>query len=254
FFLLRERPVARSDRQVWVDAGHSLKLIFASRTLWSAIFLLLLFFIAPGFSTPLLYLEQDRLHFSQLLIGYLDAAGGASAMAGAFIYSVLIRKVSLRRLLTVGIFINAGGALLFYFFKSEGSALDVIIVNGFFGTLGVMPLFDLATRATPRGGEAMGYALMMSVRNLALFASDYFGSWLVEHHLHIAIAGATIIDHPKFSFYQLIWLNAGSTLLALIAVPFLPRAVMNRREGEELNEPGVTGEQISAVEPASGEV
>lgn len=252
-FMLRERPIARRNTRVWVDAGHSLKIIAASRTLWAAVFLLLLFFIAPGFSTPLLYLEQDKLHFSQILIGNLDAAGGASAMAGAFTYSLLIRRFSLRRMLTVGILINAAGALLFYFFRSEGTALAVIIVNAYFGTIGVLPLFDLATRSTPRGGEAMGYALMMSVRNLALFGSDYLGSWLIEHHLHIAIAGITIIDHAKFSFYQLIWLNSGSTLLALTAVPLLPRAVMSRREGEELSEPGITGEQFSAVEPGGGE-
>jgi len=47
----------------------------------------------------------------------------------------------------------------------------------------------------------------------------------------------------------LVWLNAGTTLVCLLLVPFLPRVLMRKREGEDMSEPEVTGEQISAIEP-----
>jgi len=57
---------------------------------------------------------------------------------------------------------------------------------------------------------------MMSVRNAALAVSDIVGSWLIEQH-HV-------------SFFSLVWLNAGTTALVLLAVPFLPRDLIDRRD------------------------
>jgi len=47
----------------------------------------------------------------------------------------------------------------------------------------------------------------------------------------------------------LVWLNAGTTLVCLLLVPFLPSVLMHKREGEDLGDARVTGEQISATEP-----
>ncbi len=45
-------------------------------------------------------------------------------------------------------------------------------------------MMDLAVRATPSGSEGLGFSLMMSVRNLCLFGSDWFGSKLLDaYHL-----------------------------------------------------------------------
>ena len=84
--------------------------------------------------------------------------------------------------------------------------------------LALLPLYDLAARATPRGSEALGYSLMMSVWNFTHAMSDWAGSWMFQHwHLH---------------FHQLVWINAATTILVLFAVPFLPRVLMDWREGQ----------------------
>jgi MFS family permease len=86
-----------------------------------------------------------------------------------------------------------------------------------------LPLFDLAARATPKGSESFGYALLMSVYNIAVFAiSNPIGSWLYEH----PSAGW----HHNLS--RLIWLNTGTSLVALVLVPILPRILVSQREGE----------------------
>ena len=57
---------------------------------------------------------------------------------------------------------------------------------------------------------------MMSVRNGGQALSDIFGSWLIDQH-HV-------------SFFNLVWLNAGTTALILIVIPFLPRILTDRSD------------------------
>jgi hypothetical protein len=49
---------------------------------------------------------------------------------------------------------------------------------------------------------------MMSLRNLAVNGADWVGSWLMQTW--------------HWSFSGLVFINAGTTLLVLFAVPFLP--------------------------------
>src|SRR3954470_22340234 len=49
-------------------------------------------------------------------------------------------------------------------------------------TLAELALMDLAVRATPAGSEGLGFSLMVSVRNLALFGTDWFGSHLLDEY------------------------------------------------------------------------
>ena len=70
---------------------------------------------------------------------------------------------------------------------------------------------DLAARATPKGCEGLGYSLMLSIRNVAIFGADVVGSYLADH---------------KWSFTNLVYLNAGTTAIVLILLPLLPNALM----------------------------
>jgi len=187
-----------------------------SGTLWSAAGLLFLVYIAPGFQTPLYYFQTDTLGLSQEFIGTLGFLSGAFGLVGAFLYGVLCRRVPLRRLLALGIALSALGTLCYLFYRSGTAAALIEGENGLLITLAELALMDLAARATPRGSEGLGFALMMSVRNGALAVSDIFGSWLIERH-HV-------------SFFSLVWLNAGTTALVLLAVPFLPRQLIDRRD------------------------
>jgi BT1 family len=77
---------------------------------------------------------------------------------------------------------------------------------------------DLAARATPRGNEGLGFALMMSVRNGGAALSDIFGSFLIDRHY--------------VTFFNLVWLNAGTTALILFVIPFLPRILVEARDAK----------------------
>ena len=102
--------------------------------------------------------------------------------------------------------------LLYLYYESRNAAIIISAVNGLGGTLGVIPIYDLAARATPRGCEGLGFALMMSLRNVAGNAADWIGSWLMQS-LH-------------WSFPELVFINAGTTLLVLLALPLLPAGLL----------------------------
>jgi hypothetical protein len=217
FFVLTERPVATRDQEVLRHAARQLVTLVRSKTLWAAGGFLALVYISPGFTTPLLYLQTDTLKFSTRYIGLMETIEGASGLIGAAIYGIVCRRFRLRQLLTTAIATNALGTLLYLQYR-PGTAPFIHAIGGFAVICSELALMDLAVRSTPRGCESLGFALMMSARNFALGGSDLVGSWL--------------IDSQGWVFHQLVWLNSGTTALILLFVPFLPRVILNRKDGE----------------------
>ena len=210
---------AGTDRAVWAAARTQLRAIVKSRPMWMTSILLFLVYLAPGLQTPLLYYQQDVLKLDVRFMGVLQLAGGAGVLAGAAVYTWMCRRLPLKLTLMGGIVLNAVAALLYLGYRSATAALVIDTTAGFVVALGTLPLYDLATRATPSGSESFGYALMMSVRNLSLFGiSDVLGS-LLYGRLHLG-------------FERLVWINAASSAAVLLFVPFLPAVLLARREGE----------------------
>jgi hypothetical protein len=198
-------------------ARQQIATLVRSRSAWAASALLFLVFLSPGLQTPLLYYQQDVLRLGPRTMGVLQMLGGAGAMTGAAAYAWACRRVPLRWSLVVGLILGALSALLYLGYRSLGAALVIDGLSGFLGALATLPLYDLAARATPRGTESLAYALLMSVRTIALVGiSDPVGSWLYGR-IHLRLA-------------QLAWVNALSTLAVLLLVPWLPRALLASRE------------------------
>lgn len=216
---LREPPIApRVRSEVLIEAGRQCRTLVRSRTLWAAAGLVALIIAAPGFGTPLLYYQVDVLKFSKADLGVLSLVSGVFGMAGAALYAFCCSRIPLWRLLTISIVVHAVGTLFYLGYRSFPSALAITAIEGVAQTLAILPLYDLAARATPRGSEALGYSVMMSVWNLTAALSDLTGAYLHDKY-HLTIL-------------NLVWLNAGTTALILVAVPFLPAALMLRRDGE----------------------
>jgi MFS family permease len=216
YFYLKEQRAAQNRRSVvFQAAGHQLKTIVRSKNLWLALLFIALFYFSPGFSTPLFYMQTDELHFSKQAIGNLGVFGGASAILAAILYSQLIKRFPIRILLLVSIATSAAGTLLYLFYSSWIRALLIESQNGFFFGLAEITILDLAARATPKGCEGLGYSLMLSIRNIALFGADVVGSYLADH---------------KWPFANLVYLNAGTTAVVLILLPLLPAVLMQSKD------------------------
>ena len=216
WWLLREQAAKQKSNKTWIKAKTQFSWLISSRTMWTAAGLLFLVYIAPGFATPLYYLQTDTLKLSQEFIGTLILLGGLFGIAGSFLYAFLCPKFTLRVLLYLSVAASALGSLGYLFYRSATAATIVESENGLIAAFVTLALMDLAARATPRGSEALGFALMMSVLNVAQSLSDVFGSWLMDQH-HV-------------SFLKLVWLNAGTTAFVLFVIPLLPRPLIERRD------------------------
>ncbi len=218
FIFLREKPVAERDRNVLHNVRHELGTLARTRILWWAIACYGLFYFAPGFGTPLYFYQTDTLKLSQQFIGNLGLFAGATGIIGALIYGYVCRKLPMRQLMIACVVINVVITLLYQFYHSRNSVICIETLNGFGSTIADLAFLDLAARATPRGSEALGYGLMMSMRNAMIGGGDVLGSWLT--------------DTKHVSFSNLVYLNAGTSALVLLIIPVLPRLIMNRRDGD----------------------
>ena len=226
YLLRHEKKETNVDTEVWIRAGMQLKVIMRSKTMWSAAGLLFLVFVAPGFGLVMNYYQSDVLKFSEQQIGNLQAAGGVGGILATALYAYYCRKLQMKHLLIWGILLNALSSLLYLKYNSLGIAYVIDFANGLLGTMGVLPLFDLCARSTPKGCESFGYSLLMSVYNVAIFAvSLRIGSMLWDmktgfwHH----------------NFHALVWLSTITSLIALVLLPILPKDVIRLREGEVIS-------------------
>ncbi len=209
--------LAAAPRSAPTGLAEPLRIIRRSPTMWSAAGLLFLVYLAPGFQTPLLYHQQDVLGFAPRLMGHLMLLGAAGAIAGAASYAWLCHRLPLRTLLIGGIALNTGSTLFYLAYRSAGTAMAITFGAGLLGSIALLPIYDLAARATPRGSESFGYALLMSVQSLTtLGVSDPLG--------------AALYGHFHVPFASLVWINAISTAAVLLFVPFLPRALLAPRD------------------------
>jgi MFS family permease len=216
YIYLKEQRAAQNRRSiVFENAGQQLKTIMGSKSLWIALLFIGLFYFSPGFTTPLFYMQTDELHFSKQAIGNLGVFSGAFAILAAILYSQLIKRFQIRVLLLVAIAASACGTLFYLFYSSWIPAVLIECQNGLFFGLAEIAILDLAARATPKGCEGLGYSLMLSIRNVALFGADVVGSYLADH---------------KWSFASLVYMNAGTTAAVLILLPLLPAALMQSKD------------------------
>jgi MFS family permease len=218
YYRLPEARTARRDTGAAQEAAAQFRTLLRSTTLLSAAGLVCLVGASPGFGTPLFFYQTNVLQFSKPFVGLLGSIGAAFGLMGAWFYFAFCKKLPLRTLLSGSILVHAAGTMTYLAYHTGASALSITALNGITGTLAILPIYDLAVRATPRGSEAIGYSVMMSVWNLTNALSDWSGSWLYSHF--------------GLTFRHLVWLNAGTTALVLLWVPLLPVVLMSSRDGE----------------------
>jgi MFS family permease len=220
WLLLREERRRVDSQQVLANFGLQFSNIATARTLWAAAALTLLVYIAPGFATALFYRQQNELHMTTVDQGYLGLVASMLAAGAPVAYILACRRYSLRTMLSACIGLHGLTVIAYVFYTSVANAYAISALNAFTGTLGEVALMDLAVRATPRGSESLGFALMVSVRNFALFGTDWLGSLM--------------LDNWKLPFADLVYANAATTLIAAPLVFLLPRALVRRKDAEVL--------------------
>lgn len=217
FFLIVGLAVTPTRNPVIFKAQGQLTQILASKPLWLAVVMLFLIYTVPGLYTALTYRQSDELKFSKEYIGTLSSWEAVMGLGAAAVYAATCKRFTLRALLVGSVLANAVATLGYLVYRGD-TALAVHAVTGFVAVASELALMDLAVRSTPKGCEALGFALMMSVRNFGIAMSD--------------VVGSKLIDVYHMTFGQLVVLNAATTATVLLFTPFLPRAILSQREGE----------------------
>ena len=184
-FFLKEKRVHVDSQQLLGEAGNQFRNIFQAKTMWAAAGFSFLFYFAPGIQTALFFRQQNVLHMTTQQQGLMLLLNGVFAVLTATFYGTFAAKRwPLRKLLFW--FILAGGLaqMSYYFYNSIQDAYVIESLWGLGWAAADMALSDLYMRSAPRGSEALGFSLMVSVRNLSLFGADWLGANLMDtYHL-----------------------------------------------------------------------
>lgn len=219
FWMMRERYQPAAGIEAFRRAGHQVRLTLRSRDVWLAAAVAALFYFAPGTQTATFYRQQNLLHLNPQGQGFLIFLNGIFGVAAATLYGLFgARRFTLRTLLMVCLGFGAAANLGYLFYTSVPNARVIESFWGFGFTLAEVAMMHLVVRVTPSGSEALGFALLMAVRNLGLFGADWFGSNLMDHH--------------QVPYDVLVLANGITSALAIPLVLILPRAVVAVRDAQ----------------------
>jgi len=197
-----------------------LRSLFASKSYWFALLATALITIAPGFGTPLTFYQQDFLKLSDPQIGTLTMFNGVGGLLMGLVCVAATKRVSVGRLFVITTILNAVGNLAYMHYSGFRAASFIEPIGGFVSAGTTVAIFTMAGHATPKGVEALGYSLVMAVNNMILGIGDMFGSKLTSDY-HVP-------------FWELVLINCGTTLCALVILPFMPTALKNVKDVTQL--------------------
>ena len=181
WFFLKERRVQVDSVRLLADTGSQFRNIIRAKTMWAAAGFSFLFYFAPGIQTALFYRQQNTLHMSTEQQGLMLFLNGAFAVATATFYGTYAAKRwPLRKLLFWFILAGALAQMCYAFYDTMWEAYIIESVWGLGWAAADMALSDLYMPSAPKGSEALGFSLMVSVRNLSIFGADWLGSRAME--------------------------------------------------------------------------
>ena len=184
--------VVPAENPTIVRAQGQLTQIFGSTTLWLAVFMLFLVYTVPGLNTALYYQQTETLKFEDSFLGFLGSLEGAVGIGTAVVYGVVCKRFTLKQLLVGGV-ATAALTTYGYIFYAQDTAPFIHGSNAMTGVLAELALMDLAVRSTPKGCEALGFSLMMAIRNFGIAMSDVIGTSIMEK-FHVPFSTMVIVN------------------------------------------------------------
>ena len=155
-----------------------LKKIFADKKIIIVGLFIFLYKYSPSFGTPLFFIQRDMFKWGKLWIGALTTIGTIFGIIGALFYYRMSQRINIKKWLFFSVFLGAVTTLSYLYYTPVTAVVYDILYNlmGMFIFLMVM---DFMARSTIKGLEATSFALLCSISNLALVASNLSGALLL---------------------------------------------------------------------------
>ncbi len=196
-----------------------------TRAVLVAALVIFLFRATPGVGQGYSYWAIDRLGFDQHFLGLLAQVSSVLSLAGLLVFrrTIVSRPVSftLGWVMVVGTILYLPNIGLFYGLhdwlgiSARSLALIDTTISAPLGQLTMVPMLVLIARTAPVGGEATMFAIMASLMNLALSASQLFTQYLNQ---------AFGVTQQDYSSLGRLMITVGVVgLVPLLALPLLRR-------------------------------
>jgi MFS family permease len=212
-----------------------LRRVGISRGVAVAAFAIFCFRAVPGAGQGFNYWAIDRLGFDQDFLGILAQVSSMLSLAGLIVF----RKPITHRPVSYTLFwVTIAGAVLYlptiglFYGVNEWFGLSPrtfafidTTISAPLGQLSMVPMLALIARTAPRGAEATMFAIMASLMNLALSASELGTRYLNE------VFGVT--QHDYSGLGRLLIAVGVIGLLPLLALPLLRREEAGPATGDE---------------------
>ena len=195
-----------------------LRSMLNSRGIWLVAIFSLVSSIPHSFGTPLYFYQKNALAFSDVEIGYLTAVAGLGGLLASGLYQFLCRQFPMQWLLVLGTMGPSIGIVAYLFYVSLPTALIVEFLSGFLFAIGTLGVMQSAVISTLGSSAAFGFAVFMSASNAGAAIGDY--------------SAALLVEHLSMTLFDVVKLFAAATAACCLLVLFLPRGLLNHREGQ----------------------
>jgi hypothetical protein len=206
--------------------GFLLKRVAISRSVMIAALVIFLFRSTPSVGQGYSYWAIDRLGFDQEFLGVLAQVSSVLSLVGLLVFrkTIVARPVSFTLLWVViaGTILYLPSIGLFYGanewlgISARTFAFIDTTISAPLAQLAMVPMLVLIAKTAPAGAEATMFAIMASLMNLALSASELF-----TRYLNVLFN----VTQQDYSNLGKLMITVGViSLLPLLALPLLRRA------------------------------
>lgn len=138
---------------------------------------LFLYEFSPSIGTPLSFIDRDVFGWSRTFIGVLSSISAEASIIGACLYYKFSKKIDLKKWLPRTVFIGFLTTLC-YLWYTPITAIVYGILFVILGSFIRLMMLDFMAQRTKDGYEAISFALLCSVINLANTCNGFVGGWL----------------------------------------------------------------------------
>ncbi len=192
FFLKEKRvtSVKAAQNEAFLGLNHA----FRSKTLWCCTIFIFLWNFSPNLGSVLYIYEKKVLHFSDILIGYIDTANEVGILTGLTSFIFFWNKMSRIVLIKILIVMGVISTLLFLFLHSSTSAFIIVGLSGVVSGIAQIAILSLAAKACPKNAEALVFASLMGILNFGSHGGGVVGGMVydsVGYNMLICIGAMT---------------------------------------------------------------
>ncbi|MFA5725069.1 MAG: MFS transporter [Candidatus Omnitrophota bacterium] len=155
-----------------------LKKLFTNKNLLIVALFIFLYRYSPSFGTPLFFIQRDTFNWGKIWIGALGTLSTVFGIIGALLYYKFSQKINIKKWLFYSVFLGAATTLS-YLYYTPATAIAYDVLYSFLGMFIYIMAMDFMARNSIPGLEATSFALLCSVSNLAIVASNLSGAFLL---------------------------------------------------------------------------